>query len=80
MAVINSTQVKVLRTPVSVVPTGTAGQTSGRGDNPVGNFTKLDVPKGTIVYELIKENLGDTPDALQAYEFNNVGKIHSGSN
>lgn len=78
MAAINSTQVKVSRSVVSTDPTATAGQTTGRGDGL--NFTKLDVPKATIRYELIKENMGDTPDTANAFEKVNVGVIHSQSN
>lgn len=73
MAIINSTQVKVLRTVVSTTPTATAGQVDASNH-------AYDVPKNNIRYELIKENMGDTPDVQNEYEYLNVGKVKGPTN
>lgn len=77
MAIINSTQVKVARTVVSTTPTANAGKVDSGN---ALNSASLDIGKNTVRYELIKENMGDTPDTAFAYETLNVAKIHSNSN
>ena len=65
----NATPVVVTRTPVSTVPTATAGTITG------GNAA-LSVKPATISTELVKENLGDNPVAAQAWEKSNSGVVH----
>lgn len=65
----NATSLIVARTIVSTIPTATAGTTTG-------GVVALAIKPAAITHELIKENIGDNPVTIIAYEKANVGTVY----